>query len=163
MYCPFLVNITNHFCAGNGKSSRAGFGIVPEELTEDNYDHWKLCLKNYLVGHDLWGVVSGKEAEPDKSKKHEHEEWKKKNALALHAIKMSSGSGVYSKFKEARISARYAWNHLAEKTQKPHAVHFSDHEDESSVEDHGGRLQLFTTKTVSSLSLVVSLFSFSFV
>ncbi|XP_075514648.1 uncharacterized protein LOC142549544 isoform X1 [Primulina tabacum] len=127
--------------SSNGKSSGAGFGIVPEELTEDNYDHWKLCLKNYLVGHDLWGVVSGKEAEPDKSQKHEHEEWKKKNALALHAIKMSSGPGVYSKFKEERISARYAWNHLAEKTQKPHAVHFSDHEDDSSMEDHGGRCE----------------------
>ncbi|XP_073018469.1 uncharacterized protein [Primulina eburnea] len=128
--------------SSNGKSSGAGLGIVPEELTEDNYDHWKLCLKNYLVGHDLWGVVSGKEAEPDKSQKHEHEEWKKKNALALHAIKMSSGPGVYSKFKEARISARYAWNHLAEKTRKPHAVPFSDHEDhESSMEDHGGRCE----------------------
>ncbi|XP_073283110.1 uncharacterized protein [Primulina huaijiensis] len=127
--------------SSNGKSSGAGFGIVPEELTEDNYDHWKLCLKNYLVGHDLWGVVSGKEAEPDKSQKHEHEEWKKKNALALHAIKISSGPGVYSKFKEARISARYAWNHLAEKAQKTHGVHFSDHEDESSMEDHGGRCE----------------------
>ncbi|XP_051140270.1 uncharacterized protein LOC127257830 isoform X2 [Andrographis paniculata] len=124
--------------SSNGRTSRAGFGIVPEELTEDNYEYWKVCLKNYLVGHGLWGVVSGKEIEPDRNQKQEHEEWKRKNALALHAIKMSCGPAIYSKFKQVRISARYAWNHLAEKVKTPHTFHPSDHEDESSLHEDIG-------------------------
>ncbi|GKG06307.1 ankyrin repeat family protein, partial [Tanacetum coccineum] len=36
----------------------AMIGIVPEELKEENYEFWKVCLKNYLVGKGLWDVVS---------------------------------------------------------------------------------------------------------
>ncbi|KAL7090488.1 hypothetical protein ACP275_12G044000 [Erythranthe tilingii] len=106
-----------------------GLGIVPETLTEDNYEHWKRCLKTYLVGHGLWGVVSGKESEPDKENNQEHDEWEKKNALALHAIQISCGSGIYAKFDKAHISAHYAWTHLAERA--------FGHK-ERQVEDHIG-------------------------
>ncbi|XP_071913957.1 uncharacterized protein [Coffea arabica] len=121
------------------KGSKAATGIVPEMLTEENYEDWKVCLKHYLVGHGLWGVVSGKEPEPSKDKKQEHEEWKKKNALALHAIQLSCGPATYAKFKEAHICARVAWNHLAEKIKRPHKFKEHDHEEENHVEDEGAR------------------------
>ncbi|KAL2551513.1 Ankyrin repeat family protein [Forsythia ovata] len=147
------------------KLNLAGLGIVPEELTEDNYETWKNCLKNYLVGNGLWGVVSGKETEPGKRNeqeleewkkkskqeheewkekhKQEHEEWKKKNALALHAIQLSCGPAMYSKFEQAHISAEYAWNHLVERAwgrgrgRQPAPI--LDHDEESPVEDNGSR------------------------
>nr|XP_027073700.1 uncharacterized protein LOC113698184 isoform X2 [Coffea arabica] len=102
--------------------SRGAIGIVPEDLTEENYDAWKGCLKHYLVGHGLWGVVSGKEQDPIKDesqdygedKKQEHEEWQKKNALALHAIQLSCGPRTYVKLKTHNF-AQVAWKQLDEK------------------------------------------------
>ncbi|KAL2531523.1 Ankyrin repeat family protein [Abeliophyllum distichum] len=151
--------------SNGAKLNLAGLGIVPEELTEDNYETWKNCLKNYLVGNGLWGVVSGKDTEPGKKNKQEleewkkkskqeheewkekhkqeHEKWKKKNALALHAIQLSCGPAMYSKFEQAHISAEYAWNHLVERAwgrgqgRKPAPI--LDHDEESSVEDNGSR------------------------
>ncbi|KAL3528029.1 hypothetical protein ACH5RR_012685 [Cinchona calisaya] len=121
------------------KGNKSVAGIVPQELTEENYEDWKICLKHYLVGHGLWGVVSGKEPEPSKDRKQEHDEWKKKNALALHAIQLSCGPRTFAKFKEARICARVAWNHLAEKIKRPHKFKEHDHEEENRVEDEGAR------------------------
>ncbi|CAA2992046.1 Hypothetical predicted protein [Olea europaea subsp. europaea] len=106
----------------------AGLGIVPEKLTEDNFISWKNCLANYLVGNGLWGVVSAQEIEPDKTNIQEHEKWKKKNALALHAIQLSCGQAIYSKFINADINADYVWTQLAEK---------GDHDKESRVDDNG--------------------------
>ncbi|KZV54483.1 Ankyrin repeat family protein [Dorcoceras hygrometricum] len=125
------------------KTSDGGSGIVPEALTEDNYESWKTCLKNYLVGHDLWAVVSGKFTEPDKHEEHRHDEWKKKNALALHAIQLSCGKGVYSKFHEkTHLSAEFVWNHLVERAwgPKPPTRKPSSHDDhqKAPVEDTAG-------------------------
>ncbi|XP_022847426.1 uncharacterized protein LOC111369924 isoform X1 [Olea europaea var. sylvestris] len=106
----------------------AGLGIVSEKLTEDNFISWKNCLTNYLVGNGLWGVVSAQEIEPDKTNKQEHEKWKKQNALALHAIQLSCGQAIYSKFKNVDINANYVWTQLAEQ---------GDHDKESRVEDNG--------------------------
>lgn len=105
-------------------------GIVPEELKEENYEFWKICLKSYLVGQGLWDVVS-KDAKPNERG---DPEWEKKNAKALHAIQLACGSRVYSKYKrETHISAKYAWDHLAEKYQRPRArSHSMDHE----IQDH---------------------------
>ncbi|CAA3032576.1 ankyrin repeat-containing ITN1-like isoform X2 [Olea europaea subsp. europaea] len=112
----------------NRRHNLAGLGIVSEKLTEDNFISWKNCLTNYLVGNGLWGVVSAQEIEPDKTNKQEHEKWKKKNALALHAIQLSCGQAIYSKFKNADINANYVWTQLAEQ---------GDHDKESRVEDNG--------------------------
>ncbi|KAK4430377.1 hypothetical protein Salat_1338400 [Sesamum alatum] len=117
----------------------SGSGIVPETLTEDNYEFWKRCLKNYLIGHGLWGVVSGKETMPDKeTQKQQHEEWKRKNALALHAIQVCCGAGIYSKFHKAHISAEYAWTLLAEKVLQPRQLPLSD-EEQPQPEDTGSK------------------------
>ncbi|XP_027075251.2 uncharacterized protein [Coffea arabica] len=126
--------------SGDDSIGRAAIGIVPEELTEENYQEWKRCLEHYLVGHGLWGVVSGEEKDPinderqeyGEEKNQEHEEWKKKNALALHAIQLSCGPGTYVKLKEAHTSAEVAWKHLVERL-KPHRIWAEgDPEDESS-------------------------------
>ncbi|CAA2984568.1 ankyrin repeat-containing ITN1-like isoform X2 [Olea europaea subsp. europaea] len=97
--------------SNNVKLNLAGLGIVQEELTEENFENWKNCLKNYFVGNGLWGVVSGKETKPDKKNEQEHEKWKKKNALALHVIQLSCRSTMYSEFK-GHISTHDVWTHL---------------------------------------------------
>lgn len=72
-----------------GANSLALMGIVPEELTEENYENWKACLQNYLIGQGLWDVVSGVECKPEKGEMVSFETWRKKNAVALHAMQMS--------------------------------------------------------------------------
>nr|XP_027074235.1 uncharacterized protein LOC113698565 isoform X2 [Coffea arabica] len=144
--------------SGDDRIGRAAIGIVPEEFTEENYEEWKRCLEHYLVGHGLWGVVSGEEKDPTnderqeygEEKKQEHEEWKKKNALALHAIQLSCGTGTHVKLKEAHTSAEVAWKHLVVKL-KPNKIFTKgesgrveeeegDPEDESSrVEEEGSK------------------------
>ena len=107
--------------------SLALMGIVPEELTEDNYENWKACLQNYLIGQGLWDVVSGVDPKPEKhtGEKWEteaFETWRKKNAMALHAIQMSCGSHALVKIRETD-SAKFAWGQLVElrhqETQAP--------------------------------------------
>ncbi|KAL4586402.1 hypothetical protein LXL04_011038 [Taraxacum kok-saghyz] len=89
----------------------AMIGIVPEELNEENYEFWKVCVKSYLIGQDLWEVVS-KEATANEQAT---PEWQRKNAQAIHAIQLACGSGAYSKYKKStHVSAKFAWDHLAE-------------------------------------------------
>lgn len=91
-------------------------GIVPEELKEENYEFWKVCLKSYLVGKGLWDVVSREASKQEK----ETLNWKTKNAQALHAIQLACGSRAYSKYKKnTHISAKFAWDHLVEMNHIP--------------------------------------------
>ncbi|XP_021994084.1 uncharacterized protein LOC110890770 [Helianthus annuus] len=85
-------------------------GIVTEEFKEEYYDYWKTCLKSYLVGQDLWDVVTSEAEEKEKS-----QEWQRKNAQALHAIQLACGSQSYAKYKKnAHVTAKIAWDHLVE-------------------------------------------------
>lgn len=96
-------------------------GVVPEELTEDNFENWKACMRNYLIGQGLWDVVSDVDHKPEKLSgffaQHEETEelqpWRKKNALALHAIQMSCGPDALVTVRETD-SAKFAWDHLVE-------------------------------------------------
>lgn len=104
------------------------------------------------MGHGLWGVVSGEEAEPDKEQKQQHDEWIKKNALALHAIQLSCGAGIYSKIDKAHISAHYAWTHLAEKAlgPLPRPPPSSDHQQQSQLlEDNGKKISIIYILSLS--------------
>lgn len=105
----------------------AMIGIVPEELKEENYEFWKVCVKSYLVGQGLWDVVSTEATSAEEATP----EWQKKNAQALHAIQLACGSRAYSKYKKnTHVSAKFAWDHLAE--MRPSASH-----DTEVTPDHG--------------------------
>ncbi|KAI3513609.1 hypothetical protein L1887_20945 [Cichorium endivia] len=105
----------------------AMIGIVPEELNEENYEFWKVCVKSYLVGQGLWDIVS-REATPEEQTT---PEWQKKNAQAIHAIQLACGSRAYAKYKKnTHVSAKFAWDHLAE--MRPSASHHPE-----ATLDHG--------------------------
>ncbi|KAI3747149.1 hypothetical protein L6452_09596 [Arctium lappa] len=113
----------------------AMIGIVSEELKEENYEFWKVCLRSYLVGQGLWDVVS-KEAT---SEEEATPEWQQKNAQALHAIQLACGSRAYSKYKKkTHVSAKFAWDHLVEMhpTTPSHLTQVTDDQDVSEVKDH---------------------------
>ncbi|KAK9293105.1 hypothetical protein L1049_021091 [Liquidambar formosana] len=87
--------------------------IVPDKLTGNNYEYWKVCLESYLMGQGLWGVVSGNEAEPQENDIDNYSKWKAKDAQALHAIQISCvGANEHLKIWEAN-KAKTAWDYLA--------------------------------------------------
>ncbi|XP_057491893.1 uncharacterized protein LOC130777505 isoform X1 [Actinidia eriantha] len=94
-----------------GKTNTAMLGLVHEELTEDNYEYWKVCLERYLISQGLWDVVSEMKARPAEDSD-DYEDWRRKNALALHAIQLSCGPDTFYKFRKT-TSAKEAWEHLA--------------------------------------------------
>ncbi|XP_022848534.1 uncharacterized protein LOC111370863 [Olea europaea var. sylvestris] len=79
------------------------------------------------------------EIEPDKTNKQVHEEWKKKSSLALHAIQLSCGLALFSKFKDPYLSAQDAWTHLAKRAsgKAQQLVPVLDYVKENPIEDNG--------------------------
>ncbi|KAF7129902.1 hypothetical protein RHSIM_Rhsim10G0149800 [Rhododendron simsii] len=91
-------------------------GILPEKLTEDNFEYWKVCVRRYLIGLGLWDVVSGTKAQPAKDAE-DYEDWERKNALALVVIQQSYGTQVYYNFRNS-ITAKKAWDSWEPMTQQ---------------------------------------------
>ncbi|KAI7725490.1 hypothetical protein M8C21_008824, partial [Ambrosia artemisiifolia] len=107
--------------------------IVTEEFKEENYEFWKTCLQSYLVGQGLWDVVIREATPEDKDKS---EEWKRKNAQALHAIQLACGSQAYAKFKKnAHVTAKIAWDHLVEMSTIPPQHSGVTHDQQDKLED----------------------------
>ncbi|XP_057998047.1 ankyrin repeat-containing protein ITN1-like [Hevea brasiliensis] len=93
-----------------------GDDIVNEKRREDNLETWKECLKNYLIGQGLWGVVSGDEPKPEEIDRN-YKDWMKKNALALHAIQISCEEDTISHLMRRFPnidSAKCMWDNLAD-------------------------------------------------
>ncbi|KAH7860807.1 hypothetical protein Vadar_018257 [Vaccinium darrowii] len=113
-------------------------GIVHEQLTEDNYEYWKVCLERYLIGQGLWDVVTGKKPQPANDAD-DYEDWTRENALALHAIQLSCGPDIYKKFRKTTV-AKDAWEHLApSQLRRP-----DDHEDSIEENDKFHHLSYWT-------------------
>ena len=63
---------------------------VSEVLNVDNYYVWSVQVRTYLIAQDLWDIVEA----TDESPKQEDDEaafkaWRRKNAMALHVIRIS--------------------------------------------------------------------------
>ncbi|GKV50725.1 hypothetical protein SLEP1_g57424 [Rubroshorea leprosula] len=86
--------------------------IVPQVLAESNYEEWSICMKNYLIAHDLWDVVedSSNVNLADKATAGLN----KKNAEVLHAFQISCATGTFAHIKGVN-SAKDAWGKLAER------------------------------------------------
>ena len=86
-------------------ASIASTGIVLEALRKDNYENWSALVENYLVGQGLWhGVVV---ADPNKTDRDEKDDdWRSKNAKALHAIQLACGSENLSNIRTFKYSIR---------------------------------------------------------
>ncbi|GLT63008.1 hypothetical protein SLA2020_356060 [Shorea laevis] len=82
--------------------------IVPFLLEEDknNYEDWKVYIKNYLLAQDLWDIVEYGNTQDCN--------WKKKNAAALHAILSSCSQSIFRQVKDSSTNlAKDVWKQLA--------------------------------------------------
>ena len=63
------------------------FGM--EKLTNNNYQYWRMCMKAYLQGQNLWDIVDGGDTDlpPDTPENSEaRRKWKIKCGKALFAL-----------------------------------------------------------------------------
>ena len=91
--------------------------IVREVLTEGNYRYWRTCIKRYLVGQGLYEVCRMSYDHPNKGEEPEaYYEWKKKNAMALHAIQISCSREMLSQIMGIK-HANEAWDFLKRYTK----------------------------------------------
>lgn len=76
-------------------------------------------MKTYLLGQDLWDIVEADEPtaaatdDDNGAREVEIKAWKKKNAVALHAIQISCLKPAFDLIQDIS-SAKIAWDTLAE-------------------------------------------------
>ncbi|GKV14273.1 hypothetical protein SLEP1_g25173 [Rubroshorea leprosula] len=91
--------------------------IIPEVLKENNYERWSILMRHYLMAQGLWDdVILSSQIPLAKSP----EDWIKKNASALFAIKISCGAEKFEQIKMMN-SAKDAWDALASLHKPPNA------------------------------------------
>lgn len=89
--------------------------IVNELLNPDNYEHWRVRVRTYLLAKGLWNLVEDENAATEPSRgKAKKEAWNKINAEALHAIHICCGNHAFSLIEDI-TSAKEAWDTLEEK------------------------------------------------
>ncbi|XVF82784.1 hypothetical protein PTKIN_Ptkin16aG0077300 [Pterospermum kingtungense] len=83
---------------------------------QENYENWSALVKEYLTGKNMWDVVD--DTTSKRKRRTDTEAWKKKDATALHAIKISCHQTMQSHI-ERTDNAKDAWNTLAKMCQPP--------------------------------------------
>ncbi|GKV28727.1 hypothetical protein SLEP1_g37743 [Rubroshorea leprosula] len=108
--------------------------IAPFLLEKDknNYEDWKVYIKNYLLARNLWDITEYGHIPKGN--------WRKKNAAALHAILSSCSQDIFREIKDK--SAKDAWNHLAKIPEE------REPKERSSREEEDKRRSLEMTKKI---------------
>ena len=94
-------------------------GFKLEKLTGDNYYHWKFQMKMYLIGKDLWELVTGAETLGENATAEATQKFKKRDNKALACVCLSVASNLQFYVRSAK-NAKEAWesleNHFEEKS-----------------------------------------------
>lgn len=97
-------------------SDEAGFKV--EKLNGDNYYSWKFQMKMYLIGKDLWEIVSGSEEFPEETASAAVQRaYRKRENLALATICLSVATNLQIYVRSAK-TAKEAWECLEQHFQK---------------------------------------------
>ncbi|GKV35254.1 hypothetical protein SLEP1_g43554 [Rubroshorea leprosula] len=91
--------------------------IVPFLLKENNYEDWRIYMKNYLLAQDLWGIIESGDDADFYSSSNDVGNWGRKNAVALNAIHTTSSADIFAQIKEIKL-AKNAWSKLAKMHQE---------------------------------------------
>ena len=90
-----------------------------DKLTSNNYHHWKFNVKMYLIGKDLWEIVSGEEVLAEEASEETKRKFKKRENAALASICLSISTNLQIYVRSAK-NPKEAWdtlaNHFEEKT-----------------------------------------------
>ncbi|GKV35989.1 hypothetical protein SLEP1_g44176 [Rubroshorea leprosula] len=84
--------------------------IVPDVLSESNYEEWSNCMRNYLLAQNLWNVVESSNV-PSSTDEEVTADWNRKNAAVLHALQISCAPEIFAQIM-GKTSAKEAWEEL---------------------------------------------------
>ena len=79
-------------------------------LNSHNYGYWQTCIKSYLMGQDLWEVVTGTEKTPPPKENTEALwKWQIKAGKAMFVLKMTIEEDLVEHIRDAETS-KEAWD-----------------------------------------------------
>ncbi|MCO5593936.1 hypothetical protein L7F22_047955 [Adiantum nelumboides] len=96
--------------------SNTNVGI--KKLEKGNYQPWKFCMRNYLMGKSLWGYATGEEVEPELPQENITEAelkawkaWNKKDKKVMFLISQNVSNNMIGHIQELNF-AKEAWDAL---------------------------------------------------
>ena len=87
-------------------------GFKIEKLTAENYHNWKFQMKMYLIGKDLWEIVTGTEVLDEDASAEEQRKFKKRENQALACVCLSVATNLQIYVRSAN-NAKEAWDNLS--------------------------------------------------
>ena len=87
-------------------------GYKPERLTAETYHNWKFNMRMYLMGKDLWGIVSGTEVVDDLMNENQRMQFRKREQKAMSAICLGVSTPLQIYVRDVN-KAKDAWDNLA--------------------------------------------------
>ena len=86
-------------------------GFKVGKLSGENYHSWKFQMKMYLIGKDLWEIVSGTETLSAEATAAEQSKFRKRENMALASVGLSIATNLQIYVRPA-ASAKEAWENL---------------------------------------------------
>ena len=86
-------------------------GFKVEKLSGENYHSWKFQMKMYLIGKDLWEIVSGTETLSAEATAAEQSKFRKRENMALASVCLSIATNLQIYVRSA-VTAKEAWENL---------------------------------------------------
>ncbi|GLT26501.1 hypothetical protein SLA2020_015620 [Shorea laevis] len=87
--------------------------IVPRLLERGNFGSWRIFMQDYLTSQELWDGIIVPFVFNAYHPLLNESEWRKRNAAAVHAIKISCGPESFIHIKYISL-AKEAWDMLLE-------------------------------------------------
>ena len=74
-----------------------------EKLTAENYHTWRFNIKMYLIGKDLWNIVTGAETLSEEATADQKKQFKKRENVSLATICLSISTNLQIYVRSATI------------------------------------------------------------
>ena len=86
-------------------------GFKVEKLNGENYHSWKFHMKIYLIGKDLWELVTGEETLSAAANPEQQRRFRKRENMALATVCLSVETSLQIYVRSAK-NAKEAWDNL---------------------------------------------------
>lgn len=95
------------------ETSTSVSSLTSEKLGKTNYPAWKFHIKNFLMGKDLWDIVSGAEAEPAGGPNEAAvKAWVRKAHQAIHYMSITIDDNILGHIQD-KETAKDVWDAIA--------------------------------------------------
>ena len=93
-----------------------------EKLAAENYYTWRFNIKMYLIGKDLWNIVTGAETLSEEATADQKKQFKKRENVSLATICLSIPTSLQIYVRSA-TTGKEAWDNLEKHFQQKTLSH----------------------------------------